>query len=266
MNILIIHEIDWVEKITMEPYHFSELFSLEGHNVFVIDCPSSNFKKFFNGLVTRKEKYNRIYENASITLIHPPSILIKGLNRITSFFTVGKVIKKTIFENNIDAILLYGTATNGIQAIKESKKKKIILIYRALDLAHELISIPIIKWQAKKHEKFVITNANKVLTPTKRMKEYAVRMGGEKENVEYFPLGVNIKIFNPCSKDKKILSQLKINEEDKKIIFVGTLYNFSGLFEIIDKFEIIKEKIQSIKLIIVGDGEDRERLKKTCKK
>ena len=34
MNILIVHEVDWLKKITYEIHHLSELFSLEGHKVY----------------------------------------------------------------------------------------------------------------------------------------------------------------------------------------------------------------------------------------
>ena len=39
MNILVIHEVDWIKKVTFEIHHLSELFSLKGHNVFAIDIP-----------------------------------------------------------------------------------------------------------------------------------------------------------------------------------------------------------------------------------
>ena len=49
MNILVIHEIDWTNKVIFEPHHLSELFSKSGHNVFVIDCPDSKNKIFTSG-------------------------------------------------------------------------------------------------------------------------------------------------------------------------------------------------------------------------
>ena len=42
MRILIIHEIDWINKVAFEPHHLAEIFSLKGHEVFVIDCPEPN--------------------------------------------------------------------------------------------------------------------------------------------------------------------------------------------------------------------------------
>ena len=151
LNILIIHEIDWVNKVVFEPHHFAELFSKKGHNVFVIDCPDTKNKNIIYGLKTNSvSNYSRVYYDASITLIHPPSILIKGFNRISHFFSVKKIIKQTILQNQIDIILLYGSITNGIQTIQVAKELKIPVVYRLLDVSHGLVRIPLLKNFAKK--------------------------------------------------------------------------------------------------------------------
>ena len=99
MKILIIHEIDWEKKVIFEPHHFAELLSLLGNDVFVIDCPDPNISHFFNGLHTEVlTNYHRVYDNAKITLIHPRSFRIKGLNRFTNYLTCEQEIKKTILE------------------------------------------------------------------------------------------------------------------------------------------------------------------------
>ena len=36
MNILFIHEIDWLKKVVFEIHTLSELLSIYGHNVYVI--------------------------------------------------------------------------------------------------------------------------------------------------------------------------------------------------------------------------------------
>ena len=93
MNILIIHEIDWVKKVIFEPHYLAELFSMKGHNVFVIDCREPDTKNLINGFHTSTlTNFNRIYKNASITLIRLPSVLIKGLNRATYFLSCKKII------------------------------------------------------------------------------------------------------------------------------------------------------------------------------
>ena len=263
MNILVIHEIDWTNKVIFEPHHLSELFSKSGHNVFVIDCPDSENKTFTSGFKTKIiHNYSRVYDDASITLIHPPSILIKGLTRISHFLTCKKIIKKTILKNKIDIIFLYGSITNGIQTLQIAKELQIPVIFRLLDVAHGFVKIPILKNLAKKYESIVLSNSLKVLTTTHDMTRYSIEMGAKKESVEYFPLGINTDNFKPLKKDVSFRESLGISENDNVIIFVGTIYPFAGLMQIINNFENLKKQNQNIKLIIVGGGPSYSQLKK----
>ena len=263
MNILVIHEIDWVNKVIFEPHHLSELFSKSGHNVFVIDCPDSENKNFSSGFKTKIiNDYSRVYDDSSITLIHPPSILIKGLTRFSHFLMCKKTIKKTILKNKIDIIFLYGSITNGIQTLQIAKELQIPVIFRLLDVAHGLVKIPILKNLAKKYESFVLSNSLQVLTTTPDMTRYSIEMGAKRESVEYFPLGINTDNFKPLKKDVSFRESLGISENDHVIIFVGTIYPFAGLMQIVNNFENLKKENQNIKLIIVGGGPSYSELKK----
>jgi len=255
MNILIIHEIDWDKKVIFEPQHFAELFSLRNHNVYVIDCQQPSFPKILRGLRTDIiENYKRIYPDSSITLIHPPALLVKGLNRLTHYLTCKKVIKKIVKEKKIDIILLYGVATDGIQTIKIAREFNIPVIHRMLDISHGLVKTPILSQIVKKHEKFVYKNSDKVLATTPDLVRYAIKMGANKDKTAPFFLGINFQIFKPMKKDVELAKTLGIKENDKVIVFIGTIYDFTGLDGIITKFEYIKEKIPNVKLLIVGGG------------
>jgi glycosyltransferase involved in cell wall biosynthesis len=261
LNILIIHEIDWINKVIFEPHHISELLSLQGHEVFVIDCRDANIKKLKNAIKTEEIKdFHRVYDNSSITLIRPPSISIRGLNRISNFLFCKKIIYETIVKNKIDVILLYGTATNGIQTINIAEKLDIPVFYRLLDITHSLVKTPIIRQLAKKNESTVIRKATKVLPIIPDLQRYAIEMGAIKENTSVFPLGINRKLFKKLPKNKKLLQELKINEKDKVILFVGTLFEFSGLEKIIKKYKIILNKNPNTKFLIVGGGAQFNRL------
>ena len=263
MNILVIHEIDWTNKVIFEPHHLSELFSKSGHNVFVIDCPDSKNKIFTSGFRSKTiHNYSRVYDDASITLIHPPSILIKGLTRISHFLTCKKTIKETILKNKIDIIFLYGSITNGIQTLQIAKELQIPVIFRLLDISHGLVKIPILKNLAKKYESMVLSNSLKVLTTTPDMSRFATEMGAKKESVEYFPLGINTDNFKPLEKDISFRDSLGISENDDVVVFVGTIYPFAGLMQIVNNFENLKKVNQNIKLLIIGGGPSYSQLKK----
>ena len=261
MKILIIHEIDWEKKVIFEPHHLAELFSMQGHEVFVIDCRDADLKEISDAIKTKEIKnYHRVYDNSSITLIRPASISIKGLNRISYFLFCKKIIHETIVKKKIDVILLYGTATNGIQTIDIAEKLDIPVFYRLLDITHSLVKTPIIRQLAKKNESTVIRKATKVLPIIPDLQRYAIEMGAKKENTEIFPLGINRKLFKKLPKNKKLLQELKIKEKDKVILFVGTLFEFSGLEKIIKKYEIILNKNPNTKFLIVGGGAQFNRL------
>jgi glycosyltransferase involved in cell wall biosynthesis len=259
MRILIIHEIDWEKKVVFEPHHLAELFSIQGHEIFVIDCAQPNSKDLVKGMHTRiLSNYSRVYENANITLIRPASFLVKGLNRITHFFSCKKIIEKTIQEKGIERIFLYGSITNGIQTIKAAQKKNIPVIYRLLDISHSLINIPIVKHIAKRLESKVIRNSNLVLTTTKDLENYAVEMNAKKEKVKMFPLGINTDDFKPLKKSSELQKKIGIKEKDKVIIFVGTMYTFAGIENIINEFSFFEK---NVKFIIIGGGPDFNKIK-----
>ena len=267
MNILIIHEIDWLKKVIYEPHHLAELFSMKGHNVFVIDCREPDTKSLIDGFHTSTiTNFNRVYKNASITLFRLPSLLIKGLNRATYFLACKKVIKKIVKENKIDIIWLYGLASNGIQSVKVAKEFNLPIIQRQLDVSHELVRVPLLKQLTKKCEKFVTSNVSKVLCSARPLIDYTIEMGAKEKNVEYFPLGFDPQTFKPMAKDQHLAHKLGISDNDKVILFVGTIYEFSGLENIIQNFETIKSKVKEIKFLIVGGGLNFEKIKSLVNK
>jgi len=267
MNILIIHEIDWLKKVIYEPHHLAELFSMKGHNVFVIDCREPDTKSLIDGFHTSTiTNFNRVYKNASITLFRLPSLLIKGLNRATYFLACKKVIKKIVKENKIDIIWLYGLASNGIQSVKVAKEFNLPIIQRQLDVSHELVRVPLLKQLTKKCEKFVTSNVSKVLCSARPLIDYTIEMGAKEKNVEYFPLGFDPQTFKPMAKDQHLAHKLGISDNDKVILFVGTIYEFSGLENIIQNFETIKSKVKEIKFLIIGGGPNFEKIKSLVNK
>ena len=87
MNILVIHEVDWLKKITYEIHHLSELFSLEGHKVYAVDIPDPGNFSLDKITRTNIDDYNRVYEKSSVKILRTPIIPIKGLNRVSAYFT-----------------------------------------------------------------------------------------------------------------------------------------------------------------------------------
>ena len=56
-----------------------------------------------------------------------------------------------------------------------------------------------------------------------------------------------------------------MTKDDKIIVFMGTLYDFSGLDDIISNFNSLKDDMKNIKLLIVGGGPELTHLRNLIK-
>jgi len=105
MNILFVHEIDWLNKVVFEIHSLPELLSSFGHNVFVVDFGSLRDRRHvfdFGTLKTKKFKdISRAHVGSPITLIRPGFIKIPFLDRASAFFTHYHEIEQAIKEKEI---------------------------------------------------------------------------------------------------------------------------------------------------------------------
>lgn len=264
MNILIIHEIDWLKKVTYEIHHLSELFSLSGHNVFAIDVPDPGLISFDKTVFQDIINYHRVYDDASVTLLRTPIIPVKGLHRISAYLSSYFFIKKQLKKYEIGIVFLFGVVTNGEATIKACKEFNIPVVHRTLDVIHELIRERFLRNPIHKIEKTIYPKFDKVLCQTPYMKKWAEDIGST--NVDVVPQGVDGNIIKPLSVDKELQEELGFTDEDKVVMYLGTVYSFSGLDSIIEKIPKILQKIPDFRLLVVGGGPDLEFFKETAKR
>jgi glycosyltransferase involved in cell wall biosynthesis len=249
MNLLIIHEVDWLKKVSFEIHHLSELLSMQGNNVFAIDVPEPSY---FSKNKQKLENYHRIYENASITLYRTPSIPFKGVNRISASFFSFNFIKKIIQENKIDFVLIYSIVTNTKAAIKVCNELKIPIVHRTFDIIHDLIRENYLRDKVKQIEQEVYPKFDKVIANTPFMEQWAKDMGAT--DVVLIPQGVDSNIMKPMEKDQHLLTKLGLSKTDKIVLSLGSIESFSGIDSLIDKIPSIIHEIPEFKLLVVGGG------------
>lgn len=252
MNILVIHEVDWLKKITYEMHHLSELFSLRGHNVHVIDMPDFGMLSLNKKNFQTVSDYHRVYEKSSVTIHRTPTIPVKGLNRMYAYFTSYKFIKKILKENNIDVVFMYSVVTNAKATIRACKEIGIPVIHRTFDIINELIREKYLKQKVKKIENVVYPLFDLVLANTPFMKQWALETGAK--NVIVVPQGVDPNIMKPMPKDKNLQKKLKILEHDDVIMYLGTIESFSGLDVFLKKIPDMLRMNPNLKILVVGAG------------
>jgi len=204
----------------------------------------------------------RALSGASICLRRPGFIKIPGLSRLSAGFTHYLEIRKTIKEKAIDAIVLYSVPTNGLQSIHLARKFSIPVVFRSIDIINILVPYPILRPLTKLLEKRVYSRVDMVLPNTPQYLKYIISMGVDESKVKLLPFPIDITFFRPSVDCSEVRSKWGFQESDQIIVFIGTLFHFSGLDVFIRQFPRILAEVPEARLLIVGDGPQRGKLEK----
>lgn len=266
MNVLFIHEVDWVNKVVFDIHSLAEALSLAGHKVYAIDYEntwSRNGLLDFGGLKTREyEGICRAFPGASVCLRRPGFIKIPVLSRLSAGFSHYSEIRRTIREKDIDAIVLYSAATNGLQTLRLAGKYNIPVVFRSIDILNQLVNYPALRPLTRFLEKMVYSRADMILTLTPKLSSYVIALGAEEARVKLLPMPVDTNLFHPAIDSSEVRQKWGFGANDRIILFIGTLFEFSGLDTLIPRFSEVLKQIPGARLLVVGDGPQRPRLER----
>jgi glycosyltransferase involved in cell wall biosynthesis len=243
-----------------------ERISLKGHEIRVIDYDIDWRKEERKKLYTKRmtfDKVHKIYPKASVQVIRPGTLKIPVFEYLSLWLSHKKEIKRQIREFKPDVIVGFGII-NTYLASKIAKKHKIPFVYYWIDVLHTLITIKYLQFLGKHLEKSTIKNSSKVVTINKKLAEFVIGLGAEKEKTLVVGAGVDLARFNPESDGSEVRKIYGIRKDDIVLFFMGWLYHFSGLKEVALELAKIKDEKPNVKLLIVGDGDafdDLQRLR-----
>lgn len=115
-------------------------------------------------------------------------------------------------------------------------------------------------------KRFLVSQARGYLVPGKAQRQYLLSLGANPEKIWFAPNSVDSKFFEGAliwrQQKEKIKQKLKI--EGDVILYVGRLVDDKGIPELIDAFERVKQEYETVNLVLLGDGSDREKYIKEC--
>jgi glycosyltransferase involved in cell wall biosynthesis len=264
MNILFVHEVDWLTKLVFDIHFLAESLSLLGHEVYAIDYENQWRREniFDFGSLKTKEiaGVSRAFNGTAVSLRRPGFIKIPGIGRISAALTHHVQIPRTIREKSIDAIVLYSVPTNGLQAIRAARKANIPVVFRSIDILNQLVPNPVLRPLTRFLERKVYAGVDMLLTLTPGLSRYVVDMGADEAKVKLLLMPVDTNLFCPSQDLTEIRQKWQIDEKDQIIVYIGTLFEFSGLDILIQQFPDIIKAVPEAKLMIVGDGPQRSKL------
>jgi glycosyltransferase involved in cell wall biosynthesis len=266
MNILFIHEVDWLQKVVFEIHNLAEILSTRGHKVYAIDYADTWKKSGFFDLGSLKTKefkgISRAIKGSAVMVRRPGFIKIPGISRLSAGFTHYFEIKKTLIEKKIDVIVLYSVPTNGLQVINLARKLGVPVVFRSIDMLYRLVRYPLLRPATRCIEKRVYKKVEEILAITPNHERYVISLGAPPSKVRLLPLPIDTSLFHPSIDVSEIRQKWGYGKKDKVVVFIGTLFEFSGLDSFIREFPRVIKKVPEARLLIVGDGPQRKKLEK----
>jgi glycosyltransferase involved in cell wall biosynthesis len=261
MNILFVSEYDWLESVVFDLHMLSEGLSLLGHQVYAIDREWGIGSRF--RFRTREIKdVARAFPEGRVLLRRPGFMNFPGLGLLSTALTHYWEIKKIIRERKIDVIVLYAVLVSGLQSVYLAKKLNIPIVFRCLDIVHNLRPSPIARMATRILERRVYSKVDSVLAISPGYSEYVKSMGAPGSKVRLLLFPIDTGSFGPAVDCSGIRQKWGLNEKDQIVIFVGVLYEFSGLSDFIRQFPDVIRQVPEAKLLIVGDGPLRPELER----
>lgn len=234
----------------------------QGHEVYVVTANLESFKYEYN----IEEKVLRIpglptgIYDSRLTSIYP----IQAVNKIRSW--------------KLDVIHSQTEFAIGTFARLIAKQYNIPLVHTYHTMYEDYIHY-ITKGYFKKSSKKLVeyftkfycdTTATELIVPTNKTYKLFKEKYHFEKNIHIIPTGIEVERFYEENIDKKELNNLrkvlKISKKDFVILFVGRLAEEKNVEFLIEAQKKLNDKYNSIKLLIVGDGPDKEKYEKLSEK
>ncbi|MHA1337649.1 MAG: glycosyltransferase [Promethearchaeota archaeon] len=258
MNILILQETDWLKRGPHTQHHIFERLSRNPNiKIFVLDYDiDKNMKS--NSIFIRRSIYtgiNRTIKGAKVKVIRTAHLQIPFLRRISSLLTNAIELIKIMRQNKPDVIISF-SLSNGLIGLLFSRIFNIPFIFYYIDLLHELVPFKYGKYIARFVSKLLFKYSDLIITVTKLLYDFILREGCSKKKVKILFNGISLKNTIVSSKKLDMLKfKFNITDDDFIIFFMGYLYDFAGLKEIIEYYnDDVKKGKLKLKFLIVGDG------------
>jgi glycosyltransferase involved in cell wall biosynthesis len=238
-------------------HEFPEYLARNGHEVVFFEFDEGS--KFWNkGSSASKISQGRVLEDAKVSIERPFQLGIPGVDRLFVVLSSIPKLRNLLKFGGFDVVVLYAVPTYGIQTILLAKNQRVPVVFRALDVSHKIRSsvlAPLIKLV----ERYVYRKANLLSANNPAMEGYCRGLAGSKivSAVHYPPL--DVEHFTQLNRDQELRNSLGIKRADKVICYVGTFFYFSGLVQALTQFASRLNEEPTVKLLLIGGGEqDRE--------
>jgi glycosyltransferase involved in cell wall biosynthesis len=255
VRILAVQETDWIGRNPILHHRMLEELSRDRAEVIVLDYDILWRQKGVRPLWQPRSVVSghfKYFANSRVTLIRPAMIRIPGFGRASWLVATWMELRALLDRWHPDVVIGYGIS-NAMLARKMARARGIPFVYHVMDALHTLAEPRALRPIARVVERWVMTQADRVIVVNRRLREYAVAMGALPRRIDVIPMGV-LPVKSVASA-RDVRMRLGIAEYDFVLLFMGWLYTFSGMREIATELGRRVEAFPTVKLFVIGDGD-----------
>ena len=252
----------YINGVATSVYMLKEALEKKGHQVFVVTVNSENMKYKYedNGKTIKIPGFPIGIYDYRLTGIYP----IRVINKIKKW-------KLDVIHSHTE----FGVGTFA-RIISKQLNIPIVHTYHTMyeDYVHYITKGYFDKSSKKLVEYLTLfycdTTANELIVPTKKTWDLFKEKYCLDKNIYIIPTGIEIERFyiENIEKEKvvSVKERLKLKKDDFVLLFVGRLGKEKNIDFLIECQKDLIKEIPNLKLIIVGDGPEREYFENKVKK
>jgi glycosyltransferase involved in cell wall biosynthesis len=245
-----------------------ELLAARGHHVTFIDYEEHwerrNKLDFVRWRTEVVAGARRAFDGAGVDLRRPGLIKLPVLDRLSSVPSQFLEIRRVLKSKRFDVLFIYSLPTSGLSALWLARRAGVPVIFRSIEVLHRLRPFPVSSaiWLS---ERLAYPRVDRIVALTPHVKEYVTGMGAQPGKVEVLLPGIDPVRFHPEPKDFELMKKYGLGPEHRVVMFLGTMYDFAGLDEVIAAFPRVLEAVPQARLLLVGGAGVVERLRRLAK-
>lgn len=192
------------------------------------------------------------------------------LKRILAFFQFAIKARKKAVELGGDIIFATSTPlTIAIPAVHAKKKLKIPLVFEVRDLWPELpivmgaIKSPILKWAARKLERYAYFNSEHVIGLSPGMSEGVAATGYPEDKISTIPNSCDLTLFDPITNSgAEFRNRFSWLQDRPLVIYAGTLGHINGVAYLADLAALVYKLNPEVRFLVIGAGVDEDKVRR----
>jgi len=249
---------------TIRAKYLLEDQAARGHEVFVLTGPKQGpvaVDQKIGGVKYLRTHFNR-WEKGIASL--------KGKHIV-----FGRAIKRRLRElvktGGFDIIHAHTPFTIALPALKIAHDCSLPFVYEKRNLWEESARCrgklsgrwPL--YQLSKYiDRWVTRRADSVITITENLRQHTIKMGLAPGKVVVVGNGADTKAFIPREPDPNLRTRC-LQSGSFIIGYIGTFFKFEGLPLLLETFAQLVKRHPGVRLVLVGDGEDRKNIEVLCR-